>query len=624
MRVENFSAGIYTDPAEIRGGETRAADMVNLRVDQNGFLTQRYGLGNARGIGNLPSWVDIQGIAKVGDIIFYNDPERALWVQRGDENPTPFWHITDLRGRLSVIDHYANYTILTSEGEDAGYYVQLEPAIVFFPLSFPAPNFPNLSISVVQYSTSTSPPIDKYHYYTFVFKASDNAVVRGARSKKSVNYEAEPLSAPAAGDDPEVRRLGVVDAFVGIDNSVTIMEIYRSKGFDEAVSDPQALDNSVFRYIGEVDKADNLLTWDDTVDQATWDSNDLLVEDTGFPSTATSITEFQGHIFATCGDELRYNEVEDGLTPRPGSWPHSNALTVGSGGGVTFAVSYFNSLLFGDREATYRLYGNVPPFAIAEHTTGRGALNTYCTLQLTRGIGMITENGLYISDGTQMTKVSSPLEEFFRNDYASDGCIIQFPSDDILWCVTFASESHRQFLMRRVGNANAFEGWEDVEVKQAVKRVLSGEVQISAGGRGWSTSRGGWSYRGAETENTAVICALDGLPREIDWNDTYSIADTDWKWESHEIYDKTQTLAMNRKIYRNIYINGYAQKEIDILFTTDKGSIKRTVDLNIDKGQPIRVPIRKYGQYLKFRILGNDVVQLRGFYLEYEAARSLQ
>lgn len=636
MRMENFAAGIYSEAAETAGGELRAADMANLRFDKNGFLTQRIDYSNIRDIfGGHADDSSIDGIAKVRDIEFYNVAGN-LWWRSGNGNAAQITNVTDLEGRISVIDNYANYTILTSEGEDSGYLITIDDGVIAYPLSYPAPSFdPNFRVRTGNFG-SVHPPYDKYNYYVFQYTAEtyypeshedyveSNSRILGFTSKRSEVYEANLISDPG-GHEESWRRM-TVEFPEGNSFDVIRVGIFRSDSYDNAITNPQALDDSDFKFVGEVgrdDAVDGLLIFDDGVTQAGWENNPVLNPSTAFPSTATSIVEWRDIVFATCGDELRYNEVTAGA-PVPAQWPAKNSYPPRGGNKVTFAVGYFDFLLFGDKRHTRRLYGNVRPFDAAEHTHNRGALNTYATQVLENGIAMITETGFYIADGSRMQKVSAPLDDFFKNNNAVDGCIVQFPNAQILWSVFHVSRKHKQFLMRRVGNVSAFEAWSDVEIKQAIQRDSSA-IAIAVEGAEWEMDGVGWDFYDDTITHTEILCA-DGsdVVKLIDWNDPSNDGSVEWSWESHEIYGKQNTLAMTRKIYRNLYINGESDNDVKIIFETEKGSVERTKRLTLDKAQPARIPIRKYGQFIKFRLEGSGFVKLKGFYFEYEAVRSLQ
>ena len=121
-RTENFSRGLHTKPARAGSSETYAADIENLQVDGDGFLRLR---PNFRTVG--PGGANITGVAASEKHLFILRDDGKLYIREiADlDSETEVPGAENMSGRLSVVSRFGNYAIITSEGTDQGYWVDL-------------------------------------------------------------------------------------------------------------------------------------------------------------------------------------------------------------------------------------------------------------------------------------------------------------------------------------------------------------------------------------------------------------------------------------------------------------------------------------------------------------------
>lgn len=178
-RTENFSQGLHTKPARIENGERYAADIENLQVDNDGFLRLRANIG---AVGPTENTAIITGVAATATHLFLLRADGTLYVRPVDDLETEerIHNAENLEGRISVVAPASTYVILTSEGKDQGYWVDMraETGLLARPLGLEPPA--SDTIEVVQ----TVPPLDEDYdalvVYTFTyvreFKAGSNKV----------------------------------------------------------------------------------------------------------------------------------------------------------------------------------------------------------------------------------------------------------------------------------------------------------------------------------------------------------------------------------------------------------------------------------------------------------------
>ena len=120
--LENFSAGLHTKPGRVDNGELYAHDIQNLQIDNEGWLSLRKKLEAVRLGGQ-----NITGAAATADYVLVLRADGKLYIRAVADlaTETEVTGVKDMSGRLSVISPFGNYAILTSEGTDQGYWIDL-------------------------------------------------------------------------------------------------------------------------------------------------------------------------------------------------------------------------------------------------------------------------------------------------------------------------------------------------------------------------------------------------------------------------------------------------------------------------------------------------------------------
>ena len=164
-KTENFSRGIHTKPARVEGGETYAADIENLQVDGDGFLRLR---NNFKSVG--PGGENITGLGATAHFLFLLRADGTLWLRPLDDldTETQIAPVENLRGRLSVVSPFRTYAILTSEGPDKGYWIDLREGrnLQIYKLGIDPPD--SDAFEVVQ----SVPPLDTEYTALVVYAVS--------------------------------------------------------------------------------------------------------------------------------------------------------------------------------------------------------------------------------------------------------------------------------------------------------------------------------------------------------------------------------------------------------------------------------------------------------------------
>ena len=623
IRLENFFPGIYTQPGKIPSGVTTAADMSNLRVDKDGFLRPRIGTSLV-GAPYATEDPKIEGIAQAGHIVFISVSGHLYVTVDGGLTTALIEHVSGLSGRLSVVSHFQNFVLLTSEGQDTGFWIDIsDPSdITAHRLGFPAPEFTPI-FTTIHTVIGDAPQWNKYYYYRWAFYGSPFSEVEG---KVSEVFESGWQDAPDPGD--VVRRIisGVEFPEWDIQGDVTGLRVYRSDAYDAATEEPEN-----FKLLGTV--ALDETSFVDRIPDV--DRTTALVDEslnTIFPSTATSITYYNGRVFATCGTELRFNDVT-GTIPHWERWPPWNSIYRQR---CEFAFEYFGTLYFGDQNNTWRVAG-IPETesftSPVEPISSVGALDSYAVTALEKGVAIIGESGLFIGDGISWERVSSPLDEIFADETIAGGHVIQFPNGNILWSCLMLSGNHQQFLMHIDGALGVrWDSWRGVEAVQSV-RLATDFVRLRAFDHTWVDENGdSWLFSGGDSDTSDVVIADGGpRPRRILWRDERSgesDEDIEWFWESHDVFYRQQGLAMDRKLFRRLLVRGIADNDVTLRFNlrggVDDNEVERVITstIGLSTGEPTRVPIRRRGESLSFKIAGRGNCQVRGFYLDFDIVRA--
>lgn len=520
-----------------------------------------------------------------------------------------------LSGRLSIIDSFKTYAILTSEGNDRGFFVDLreENDIKAYPLGFDAPeiesiqatarsgiptNIPSELRSADQ--TLTQGEYSFYHYrWTFVsLNDPKNDPWYGMESNPTPNTDVASELQRGLVHVTAPNRVAVVLITFQKPELATHIRIYRSNNFanvaDFYFTEPPnpILDNLTYRLIGEVDITEyprggsQSFAYYDGLSDEIWTEEMIMREDNDrLPPEAKQIFYYNGLVFGAAGDRLVYSDLRNGnLTPW--AFPADNEHRVD--GVVDFCAEIREVLVFGGEDGLHRLTGGTEyDFRIGQ--IGEiGAIDGFSWGRTTNELAFVGSDGLYMTDGVELIKISdNVLDGFFENHKILTGAVGFQRDGDILFSLALPYGQTMQFK------------YED-------KYWVRWDLPL---------------YQFSLIDNRLFFVDATAELKELHWNDTEAEnAETQWLFESH-IIDLGGKLANTKKRFSKLEFTGDAENPMTLEIFTDFDAEGETpTDTKVfnsrDSLIPVKVPINKRGRRLKFRIRGTGAVILQGLKLE--------
>ena len=577
--------GIHTQPAK-GGNPAYARDMQNLRINGNGWLQLRPGTQTLGDTGN-----NISGIAATTTHVFYLRASE-LYVRQIDDLTTET-QITGTRflaGRLSIID-YNTYVILTSEGTDTGYILDMRDSddITAYPLGLPAPGE---SALIAQASDTETGQLENFAVYEYKI----STVALGDDDENIIWYGMESEASPTSYNRPSdnavvqlVNQSAVQLTFSVLQNApATHVNIYRSQAI-EAIDHTNEDYTSIFRKVATV--AFPATTWIDRASEETYQNGELLeTGNQGLPSNTKTIYRYNDLVFAPNENELRYSDVRNG-TPIPWAFPLVNNIRPEEGGRIDFCAEINETLLFGSRDGLWRLTGGSEyDFAIGQ-ISRTGPVDGYAWSKVTNALAFVGEGGLFLTDASTVTNISENiLDRFFRNQNITRGAITFLKDNDILFSLTLrdsnSTETHHQFKLE-----DAYWTRWNLLFRQAASIIK---------------------------DNQTLVLIADGGDslKQLDWNNTTnSEAFVGWHWESHPIDAQTNKL----KRFSKIEFTGSAELPMTLSWWTEDNTDVtgfQVFNARSESLQPVRIPINRRARRLRFRIAGTNQVNIQGIKLE--------
>lgn len=228
--LDNFNAGIHRTPAVVPENPTAyAADMENLRLTPEGHLVPRYGHTV-----EYNSTFTLQGIASVereGEVLLFatDDQNRLLHLTGG--GVAPLIQASGISGRLTAVLVDDDAIILTTEGDDRGYWIDLSalPTMSVYPLGF---DKPDVSAVVTEDYTATggqgSMDQDSYYYYRLTFFRNAPPFF----GKQSVSSNIIIAKTTVGGGPPDTRRLRLTNlpTMTLASTGITSTRLWRTEG----------------------------------------------------------------------------------------------------------------------------------------------------------------------------------------------------------------------------------------------------------------------------------------------------------------------------------------------------------------------------------------------------------
>lgn len=632
--TENYTPGILSEQGKLPDGVLVAKDLSNLQSDGDGFLKLRNAVvdtipNNSIFVNNpnrpLERIPKLEGIARYRELILMNVGGMLFASKRPNDTPVAVDNgvVTDLEGRLSIIDVFDDYVILTSEGSDIGWWLynvkESIEDITAHPMSFEKPDF-TPSFMALNRRRSEGIETGKIFYYKLTYANDiDQEALHPFQGIEGQSGEASKVNALGVEDAGSKRGWFVGGTFPGWDRHeiVTKINVYRSDGYDQSDTEEESFEPENFRLVGSFERGENGV--EDFANEATRLEGKALndSENTAFPQTATSLAYFQGTIFATCGTELRACDFDYGNI-YPNRWSIDRSIKRDS---VQFQIVHFKSLYFGDRHNIWALDSSQDynfPFAVSR-MNNNGAIDSYAAAQVEGGLGIIGESGFYIGSGVNFTKVSGALDEYFKNTVAIRGSVRQLSNNSILWSVEYLNGKRSAFLMLQDSNLGiTWERWGDIAFDQTIERINRDVTVVDDFGDSViaNIEDGGFFDEEEGISLTDVIGSnrRRQAPQQIVWHgeDSGQRLSIDWNWNSHDLFASGASI---KKLWRRLVITG--EGEINVKFKIDD----KTIEKNIEVSGVSKIPIRTTGYSLSINLKGSKKVTIKSFILEYENLR---
>lgn len=645
-QTENFNRGIHTKPARIEGGELYAADIENLQVDGDGFLRLR---SNFRSIG--PDGADITGIAASETHLFILRSDGKLYLRDIPAHGTETDLGTEveipgvgpyLQGRISIINQFNDYVMLTSEGVDQGLWIDLRPStpLQAHRLGISLPPVESFSIAQNVHSGNRDRVANSYVagivFYRLTYTRQFEAGVAEVPPTDPFNGMESDGSVP---QHHEVWRLAAnpgfqdrsTDPFLSLtlaqwmhssDPQVTGINVYRTRVFEgqeynDLMQKVEAGDADFgtleFRKIFYLPRTDTGLLIDgftehrrteaaseDTVEYA-WEDQALYQDSPRMPSSVQSFTYHAGRIFAPVGNRLIYSDY-DGTLSKFWSFPKSNEIRRTRPGRVDFCASHREVLLFGGHDGLYRLTGADPFDFDSDEISGIGPLDSYSWGTLKNSIGFVGSRGLYLTDAAGVQSLSDQaLNGFFDGREVQHGTVLFFEDDTILFFAELQAVADRSDSQWRNQSREVSRNFFLFSDQHWVR--WSGETV------GQFVSVAGQHY----------VAGRDNL-KAIEWRERDNTdANLPWAWESNLIH--AQELGAGNITKRFIELLVSAAEGARITLRTWVDTQPRATERTFKTRDDLyfqRIPIERIGKRLRFRLEGKGPVTLRGLQIEGE------
>ena len=598
-RVENFSRGLHTKPARTEGGELYAADIENLQVDNDGFLKLRANFGD---VATEPNPNEITGVAATADYLFLLRADGTLWLRKADglDEEQQIMGVDRLEGRLSIVAPAPGYVILTSEGIDQGYWIDLRPNTFgeTHPLGLMPPNREtDLTVeSVETEGKGFSGKGDLGYAFTWLRDAPGQPF-HGMESNSSgtavITQELDLdiqithidflsiVSASAGREKVVINVLKFPD-----DEQVTHLAIYRTEGL---ISDRSNLFKQPLRRIGTVARDET--SFEDT-NEVEWEDGVRL---TGFndrmPLSVKSIHYHQGRIFAPTGDRLIFTGF-DGTIPKFWTFPEKNFIRHVNSGRVDFCVSHREVLLFGGVDGLFRLTGRDAYDFEADQISGVGPLDGYSWGVMKDTLGFLGSRGLYLTDASSVEFISDEaLDGFFDANVIKRGSVVFFQDNTILFFVE----------------------------SQPVEETEITDQMFLFDDRHWVRWSGETVCQLASI-GSRFYAAGKSILKAIEWREGDNTdPDLPWAWESNLIHGQEQGAGNITKRFVELLLS--ASEGTRITLKTWVDTQQRPTEQEITTRDDLyfqRIPIERIGKRLRFRLEGKGPVEIRGIGIEGE------
>ena len=572
--VDNFSNGIHTKPARQEGGERYAADIENLQIDADGFLRLRSGFEDVGSMGDT-----LTGVAAVASHLFLLREDGYLYVRDADnlnaESRVANLAQNALTGRISVASPASTYAIITGEGDDHGYWTDLDAASSTYRHAFPLGLVPPVASAVasIGHLAGTGFTGDGFLGYRLTWlREITGRPFDGMESNPSENIAVEVTS----GGVVNINNIQFPD-----DPQITHLAIYRTEAL---VATEDELPN-IYRRVATVPRGLRMtgFTDDNSVEWADGDQINLFND--RMPLGVKSIHLHNDRIFAPAGDRLVYSD-HDGTIPRYWRFPPSNTGERPDGGKVDFCASHREVLLFGGSDGLFRLSGQDKHDFGVDQIGAAGPLDGYSWGVFQETFGFIGDRGLHVTDASSSQLVSDEsLDKFFDAQEIRRGLVTFFTDNTLLFMVelqpTLGGDAEEMMF---VFDDKHWVRWTGETVQQFAS--VDGQVYLAGGD---AIRRIAW----AEGENQD--------------------ADLAWAYESNLIHGQEIGLSNRNKRFRELYVSAADDTPATLKSWVDNQTAPKERQFTTRDGfYPQQVRLERIGKRLRFRLEGTGPVTIRG------------
>ena len=649
MRLRNFALGINSYPASSPGSNhTTARDVLNLRVDGDGYLRLAPGVERWQEFSSR-----VTGVAKAHDHLFILLEDGNLYRIMSDNSTLPeLVGSTEMRGKLSIIDEFETFFLITSsDADDPGYHYDVENGVLT-PLDFMNIAVrPTTAIELKDtigknlawgdHDEATIRGTEFRIYYLFVEYDENHAI--GAIGGP-VSAEGWFLSAQIKNSKDDTNSFTIKFNGFSVSNpNTTHVRVYRALfhsserrfanptfgtwyDLDYDVSEPSfthtagfgnvddlTLDD--FKFIKEIPKNRIGSTFEDDALEAGESLSQLHII-SGLSPTVRKWVHFNGRNFLAGDNAMKFSDVQFGVLLHS---VYRAANSIQAPGRTEFVEVFDETLVFGDASHLNVLRGYDPYNYQVYQVASVGPVGAYAGNVLpSGGFGFIAQDGFYVFDGERVKEISTPqLDRFFENRVAVDGAVLPLPNSESLWSVEFDDLTRYTFLL----NLERLDAPIWTRLSAAFDQGTS--YPLAPLGRWVFTDDGEWVFDedtpwGFTDPNAQplqrIFLARDvALVEEYLWYDLDSgiRADNEWFWESNLMRGGSETV----KVYDRLTLAGDGENPIDVDFNL---AIKGETVTKEIRAEPFtknsrkkRIPIKRRANGLTFKISGYGDVLLR-------------
>ncbi len=618
--------GIHSYPSDIpEGSAVFTQDMVNLRIDRWGHLRPRppiRRLPTARTAGTRVTGVD----SSAGYVYYLRDDGKLFQDSIVSTTLMEVLDVENLEGRLSIVSTFDEFVILTSEGNDQGYYHRLGFTRAL-PLGLPKPDIDNFRIKV-GIGSGIDPNDDEeegneftenHLFYKIAFAADgDGGFVSEPTDALSVAVRQLPR-----GDSFVAKITALSYAFDNLDPRITHINTYRSQELhpegtdDDDISyyrlesaridtlpeDPLAILNPFIVYTDETDHSG---LQEDVPRFTDFPSLYPLQDNSAMSEGITQIAYYNGRLFGTEFNTLRFTDVRFGI-PIWGIWPLEYSRIFNHS--VRACTEYRGFLIVGGPEGLYAMSGDSPFNFNISRLSSRGPVSAHAWGIVNDLFYFVAIDGIYISDGATVQPIAPELKGYFNRYQIEDGLVAQLINNVTLIGVTRRDADDNIDTLQFVNDRGKWTRLDTDRIHQTTTLPLTIEHA---------------------RKETTVIADSQDAPGILTWivEDTGIDNDDDdepiaWSWDSQALAWDEQGIGERMKNFKWLEISGLADPpEITCTFYIDDKdpmTVTKTLDRELtDKFRPLKVRINRWGYGLRFSIEGAGDITLRGLRLNIQ------